>query len=112
MISFCAACYSLGLPPEVLGLNVLSKDDTRCLKEMHVNFPFDMQAAMSYFNEDVLTILPSEVKASLALDWGPCEINQAHKVITSRIIDAVKNKDSANMQNMLVEAAHIRKFLG
>jgi phosphoenolpyruvate carboxylase len=112
VISFCAACYSIGLPPEVLGLNVLSKDDIRCMKEMHVNFPFDMQTAMSYFNEDVLTILPSEVKASLALDWGPCEINQAHKAITSRIIDAVKNKDSANMQNMLVEAAHIRKFLG
>jgi len=30
----------------------------------------------------------------------------------SAVIVAVKNKDSANMQNMLVEAAHIRKFLG
>ena len=112
VISFCAACYSLGLPPEVLGLNVLTKDDIRCMKDMHVNFLFDMQTAMSYFNEDVLTILPDEVKASLKLDWGPYEVNQEHKAITSRIISAVKNKDSANLQNMLVEAAHIRKFLG
>jgi phosphoenolpyruvate carboxylase len=30
----------------------------------------------------------------------------------SAVIATVKNKDSANMQNMLVEAARIRKFLG
>lgn len=112
VISFCAACYSIGLPPEILGLNVLTKDDIRCMKGMHVNFPFDMQTAMSFFNEDVLAILPAEVKASLKLDWGHCEINGEHKAITSRIIKAVKDKDSANLQGMLVEAAHVRKFLG
>jgi phosphoenolpyruvate carboxylase len=112
VISFCAACYSIGLPPEILGLNVLTKDDIRCMKDMHVNFPFDMQTAMSFFNEDVLAILPAEVKASLKLDWGYCEINGEHKAITSRIIKAVKDKDSANLQGMLVEAAHVRKFLG
>ena len=112
VISFCAACYSIGLPPEILGLNALSRDDIKCMKDMHVNFPFDMQTAMSYFNEDVLTILPDEVKTSLKLDWGPYEVNEAHKAVTSRIIKAVKNRDSANLQGMLVEAAHIRKFLG
>ncbi len=112
VISFCAACYSIGLPPEVLGLNVLSQDDIRCMKDMHVNFPFDMQTAMSFFNEDVLAILPDEVKSSLRLDWGSFEVNREHKAITSRIIRAVKDKDSANMQRMLVEAAHVRKFLG
>ena len=112
VISFCAACYSLGLPPEVLGLSALSKEDIRCMKDMHVNFLFDMQTAMSYFNEDVLTILPDEVKASLKLDWGPYEVNQEHKAITSRIIKAVRDKDGSNLQNMLIEAAHVRKFLG
>ncbi len=112
VISFCCACYSIGLPPEILGLNVLSEDDLRCMKDMHVNFPFDMQTAMSYFNEDVFSILPDEVASSLKLDWGPYEANQEHKAITSRVIKAVRDKDSANLQGMLVEAAHIRKFLG
>lgn len=112
VISFCAACYSIGLPPEILGLNVLTPADIACMKDMHVNFMFDMKTAMSYFNEDVLTILPDEVKSSLKLDWGDYKINPEHKAITSRIVKAVRDKDSSNLQGMLVEAAHIRKFLG
>lgn len=112
VINFCCACYSIGLPPEVLGLNVLTPDDIRCMKDMHVNFSFDMQTAMSYFNEDVLAILPDDVKASFRLDWGPYRTNEEHKAITSRIIKAVKDKNSSNLQSMLVEAAHVRRFLG
>jgi phosphoenolpyruvate carboxylase len=112
VISFCAACYSIGLPPEVLGLSVLSPEDIRCMKDMHVNFPFDMQTAMSYFNEEVLAILPDDVKPALRLDWGSCTPNEEHRAVTSRIIRAVKDRSSANLPGMLVEAAHIRKFLG
>jgi phosphoenolpyruvate carboxylase len=67
---------------------------------------------MSYFNEDVLTILPDEVKSSLKLDWGDYKVNSEHKAVTSRIIKAVKEKDNTNLQSMLIEAAHIRSFLG
>ncbi|MDH3259271.1 MAG: phosphoenolpyruvate carboxylase, partial [Deltaproteobacteria bacterium] len=112
VISFCAACYSIGLPPEILGLSTLSKDDIRCVKDMHVNYPFDMQTAMSYFNEDVLSILPDEMKSSLRLDWGTYKKNPDHLDITSRIIKAVKDRNGTNIQGMLIEAAHIRKFLG
>ncbi len=112
VISFCAACYSIGLPPELLGLNILSRDDLRCMKDMHVNFPFDMKTAMALFNEDVLEILPDEIRASLRLDWTTYETNQEHRAITSRIIKAVKDRNATNIQNMLVEAAHVRKFLG
>jgi len=112
VISFCAACYSIGLPPEILGLNVLSHEDLRCMKDMHVNFSFDMKTAMSLFNEEVLEILPDEIKTSLRFDWGTYEINQEHRAITSRIIKAVKDRNGANIQSMLVEAAHVRKFLG
>ncbi len=112
VISFCAACYSIGLPPEILGLKCLSTEDLRCMEDMHVNFLFDIQTAMSFYNEEVLTILPDEVKDSIRLDWGSYEINQQHHEITSRIIKAVKNNDRVNIQRDLVEAAHIRKFLG
>ncbi len=112
VISFCAACYSIGLPPEMFGLNVLSREDINCMKDMHVNFMFDMKTAMSYFNEDVLEILPDEVKGSLRLDLVDYETNPEHKAVTSRIIKAVKEESPSVLQSMLVEAAYIRKFLG
>lgn len=112
VISFCAACYSIGLPPEILGLKCLSSDDLRCLEDMHVNFLFDTQTAMSFYNKEVLTILPDEVKELIRLDWGSYEVNEAHLEITSRIIRAVKDKSRVNLQRDIVEAGHIRKFLG
>lgn len=112
VISFCAACYSIGLPPEILGLNVLSREDISSIKNMHINFMHDIRAAMSYFNEDVLSILPDEVKTAIKVDWLDYEINTEHKVVTSRIVNALKEKDYSNLQYMLIEAAHIRRFLG
>jgi phosphoenolpyruvate carboxylase len=112
VISFCAACYSIGLPPEILGLKCMTNEDLRCMEDMHVNFLFDIQAAMSFYNKDVLTILPDTVKESLRLDWGSYEVNEEHQVITSRIIKAARNRDGVSLQRDLIEAAHIRKFLG
>jgi len=112
VISFCAACYSIGLPPEVLGLKSLTSDDLVCMKDMHVNFPFDMKTAMSLFNEEVLDILPDGVKNSIKIDWGEFKPNLEHREVTSRIIQAVKNRDGSNMQRLLSEAAYIRRYLG
>lgn len=115
VISFCAACYSIGLPPEILGLNVLTDEDLACMKDLHVNFEFDIKTALSYFNEDVFFILPqdihSAIKKSLNFFTGYVT-NQEHKAITSRIIKAYRDKDNTNLQRMLIEAAHIRRFLG
>jgi len=82
------------------------------MEDMHVNFLFDTQVGMSFFNEEVLTILPEEVRKNLRLDWGAYEVNEAHRAITSRIIRAVRNGDSSTLQRDLIEAAHVRKFLG
>lgn len=112
VISFCTACYSIGLPPEIIGLNVLTPEDIAWLKDSHVNFMFDIKTAMSYFNEDVFTILPDNVKAPLKLNWDTYKVNSDHKAVTSRIINAIKEGDDSGLQGMLIEAAHIRKFLG
>ena len=118
VISFCAACYSIGLPPEIIGLNVLSREDINCLKGMYVNFDFDMNVAMSFFNEDVFTTIPEEFAKALkeaikkvAVDKD-FKSNIEHKTVTSRIINAVKDGDKSGIQRFLIEAAHIRRFLG
>jgi phosphoenolpyruvate carboxylase len=112
VISFCAACYSIGLPPEILGLNALSKDEMDYLKTVYVNLDFDMKTAMSYFNEDVFALFPAGIKKSLAIGCCEYETSEEHENVTSRIIKAIKEDESRNLQTMIVEAAHIRRFLG
>lgn len=111
-ISFCAACYSIGLPPELFGLNILSKDELDYLKTIYLNFDYDIQTAMSYFNEDVFDIIPKEVKKFIKVDCCEYKTNQEHSLITSRIINSIKENDNKNLQAMMIEAAHLRKFLG
>ncbi|MEW6602489.1 MAG: phosphoenolpyruvate carboxylase, partial [Nitrospirota bacterium] len=112
VISFCAAGYSVGLPPEIIGLNALTKDDIAYLREVYVNFDFDISTAMAFFNRNVLSIVPKEARSSLKLDLCNYSANEDHGVITSRIIKAVKDKNEKHIQGMLIEAAHIRRFLG
>lgn len=111
-IGFCAACYSIGLPPEILGLGILSNDEIDYLKTIYVNFDYDMQTAMICFNEDVFDILSGEIRNFLRTDFCDYKINQEHNLITSRIINSIKKGDSKNLQAMMIEAAHLRKFLG
>lgn len=115
VISFCASCYSLGLPPEIIGLGSLDQDDINCLKEAYVNYDFDLKRALAFFNDEVFSLLPEMVCISIKkfLDgFGPFDIDHDHKLITSRIIKAVKEGNMSNLQSMIIEAAYIRRFLG
>ncbi len=111
VISFCAVCYSIGLPPEIFGLNSLSEEDIQYLKEVYPSLTFDIQTAMSYFNEEIFSLLPDEVKNLIKIDWE-YETNIEHREITSRIIRTLKEGKKLDIQTMIVEAAHIRRFLG
>ncbi|GAG72586.1 unnamed protein product, partial [marine sediment metagenome] len=44
------ALYSVGLPPEILGLNALNKDDLQFIREVYVNFEEDLRDSLRYFN--------------------------------------------------------------
>lgn len=72
----------------------------------------NMKTAMSYFNEDVFSILPDDLKKVLKFDFVDYRVNPEHQAVTSRIIKAVREGNNTHLQNMLIEAAYIRKFLG
>jgi len=111
-IGFCAACYSIGLPPEILGLNVLRSDELEYVRSVYMNFDLSMEEALSFFNEEVLDILPQEIKDSIKVNYCRYKRNEEHKEVTSRIIKALKEGTDRNLQAMIIEAGHIRKFLG
>lgn len=73
---------------------------------------------MQYFNPKCLDILPKESKAllesielinALNLSYEP---NLNHGEITSQIIRIIKNGLKESLNDLVMEAAHIRKFLG
>lgn len=119
VISFCCACYSIGLPPELLGLSVLSKEDLKEIKTIYKNIEYDLSIAMQYFNPKCLEILPYELRVSLlnsielvnslSISYEP-DLN--HREKTTQIVKIIKNGFNQSITDILTEAAYLRKFLG
>jgi phosphoenolpyruvate carboxylase len=113
-ITFCASLYSIGLPPEALGMNVLTEREIDYIKDLYRHFEEDMRDSFHYFNEYVFKILPNVLsrKIGKSLKLVEFETNQKHKEITTDIIKDLKKREYANMKEKITEAAWIRGFLG
>ncbi len=115
-IPFCAALYSIGLPPELLGLHLLSKEDIRNVSELYPspNFEEDLKDALSFYNPKSLSLLSPGMrrqieKASAVIDF---EANIEHREITSQIINCLERTQTDQIAELIIKAAKIRRFLG
>jgi phosphoenolpyruvate carboxylase len=115
-IPFCAALYSIGLPPELLGLHLLDKEDLRNVSELYPspNFEEDLKDALSFYNPDSLSLLSPGMrrqieKALAIIDFKP---NMEHREITSQIINCMKTTQLDHIAELMINAAKIRRFLG
>lgn len=109
-IAFTSALYSVGLPPEVLGLNALSSDDIQFISGVYVHFMDDMRDALRHLNPESV-FLSKELKqaiCSLPVDF---ETDAQHKEVTDCILQALK-MGGGGIGEHLVRAANIRGFLG
>lgn len=108
-IKFCAALYSIGVPPELLGLNALSLDDLSFLRKVYVNFDADIQEAVQYCNMES-PFLPPPVRSILSQFWSPP--HEEHQKATSDAISALHNQESDQLTEAVLRAANARRFLG
>ena len=113
-ITFCAALYSYGLPPEIIGLNVLEEKDIDYIKDIYPNFENDLKDSLQYLNEDNLHIFPNEIvekidKIKKMVDF---ETNTKHKKVTSIILEDLRKKDYRLLTENITRAGFIRGFLG
>lgn len=115
-IPFCATLYSIGLPPELLGLHSLNKEDLRNVSELYPspNFEEDLKDALSFYNPKSLSLLSPEMrgqieKALAIIDFEP---NVEHREITSQIINCLERTQTDQMAELIIKAANIRRFLG
>jgi phosphoenolpyruvate carboxylase len=118
-IGFCAACYSIGLPPEIFGLSALTPEEIRELKGIYRNLEIDFSIALRYLNTRALEFLPEEVRKKLlaslklvnSLDIKT-SVDLDHKDVTTRVLKAVKNEQFSLISDLIVEGGLLRKFLG
>jgi len=109
-ITLTAALYSVGVPPEILGISALDERDLEFIRENYVNFDDDLRDALRYLNPDS-EFLPEDLlrKASDMVDF---EINEEHKEITDRILFSLRENCTADLEAEILRAANVRKFLG
>lgn len=112
-IKFCASLYSLGFPPEILGLTALDEKDLDYVKDVYVSFENDLKDALLYFNEESLKLFPQDFanKIRKTLNTFDFEIDKRHKKITSIVLDDFR-KNRETLKENIERAAHVRNFLG
>ena len=110
-ITFTAALYSIGLPPEILGLNALDENDLQFIREVYLNFDEDLKDALKYFNSDT-AFLPKNLKAMVRDFPVDFQADEEYKEITDYIAASLSKNKTQDLREYVLRAANMRKFLG
>ena len=111
-IGFAASLYSIGVPPELLGLACLTEDDLRFIREVYPNLDGDLAASLRFTNERHVKELLGEPYLSLVGQFTD-EIDRVHEGLTSAIWASIGHNDATmHVFHYVEEAAHLRRFLG
>ena len=114
-IRFCASLYSVGLPPEVLGLSALDRSELALLREHYQNLDEDMADSLRYLCEANLSKLPSIAReeAGAACEAFSCEPDQAHAALAQSLLADLRARAGQDiLTERITRAAARRRFLG
>lgn len=110
-IAFTASLYSLGVPPEVLGLSALSDGDLACVRGMYRHFDADLKDALRFCDLDS-PFMPREVRRAIEKLGLSYAVDEEHREITRRITKLVLDEQKDDIGDLVVRAASLRRFLG
>jgi phosphoenolpyruvate carboxylase len=110
-IAFTAALYSIGVPPETLGLSALAADDLEFVRRAYPGFDADMSTSLRFADLDS-PFMPPEVRRAIDRTGLAVEPAERHRSATSRIAEAVARGDSGGLEELVLHAAYARRFLG
>ena len=113
VITFTCALYSLGLPPEILGINALNDGDLSFIESVYLNFKDDLRDALQFFNPDT-EFLPESIRKNNLIEnlSENIQINENHKELTDSIMSSLKANKTENLSENILRAANLRGFLG
>jgi len=110
-IKFTAALYSIGLPPELLGLDALTDDDIAAIKTFYRSFTQDIGDALRYANLDS-SFAPKGVFEAAGRIAGGDAPDAENAEMAGRVERAVIERKTESAAELVLQAAHLRRFLG
>lgn len=131
-IAFVGALYSMGIPPEIIGISMLTGMPERyhkLLDELYKNMYFDVRSSVKYFNYESLNLLKDIWKVDTRIiqmikeDMNYIEDNigvstensysvQKHNIFSTLFLLAFKNKKFDEVEKYAYEMSLLRKFVG
>lgn len=110
-IGFAAALYSIGAPPELLGLTALDDEDWAFVREVYPSVEEDLRAALRYTNERQVKEMLGDEYLRLVGRFTD-EIDRVHEGLTSAIRAGIDYGSRVSLSHYVTEAAQLRRFLG
>ena len=110
-IGFAASMYSIGIPPELLGLTALDQDDLAFVREVYPSLDGDLRAALRFTNERHVRDLLGEDYLALVGQFAD-EIDRVHEGLTSAIRAGMDTHTHVDISRYVGEAGQLRRFLG
>ena len=111
-IGFASSLYSIGVPPELLGLAALSEDDIAFVREHYPSFDGDLRASLRFANERHVRELMGYDYLRLLVRFTE-ELDRVHEGLTSATFASLsQGYSSGEISHYIQEAAHLRRFLG
>jgi len=97
----------------------LIREELQELKRIYKNLEYNLSIALQYFNPKCLELLSEEIKNKIikSLEFlNSLDIKYKthieHKEVTGNILKNLKMGIISNLDELLIEAAHLRRFLG
>ena len=110
-IGFAASLYSIGVPPDLLGLSALNEEDWAFIRETYPSVDEDLRAALRYANERHVRELLGEDSMRIVGQFTD-ELDGIHEGLTSAILAAIKGNAPVQVNHYVEQAAKLRRYLG
>ncbi len=110
-ISFTCALYSLGLPPELIAFDALTDSDLAFVYGNYPSFQAKIADALRFTDPDgpLMTDPLRQALLRAGFDYAP---HTEHVEIVHRIRSALDNNETAQLSDLVLRAALLRRFLG
>lgn len=110
-ISFTCSLYSLGLPPELIAFDALSRSDLEFLLETYPSFQSKIIDALCYVDFEGPLMTDSLRNALEKAGWTYSR-NDEHLALVRRIAAELERGETTQIGDLVLRAALHRRFLG